>query len=200
VFIIVSGGELSGQRFEVGEELTVGRENSDLTLPDTEASRHHAVLRAVDGGIEVEDLHSLNGTWVGGERLERPVTLGDGAELRIGMTTLRVEAPIPAPAPTRLSAAPGAQPTEAHAPGPQPRSAPPRSAPPPSAPPAPSAPPPLMAEVPLHAPVREVHHPTPEFAARARGGVATRLWLPAAMTFAIVIATAVALMVYFATR
>jgi hypothetical protein len=43
VFIIATAGELTGQRFEVGEQLTVGRENSNLTLPDAEASRHHAL-------------------------------------------------------------------------------------------------------------------------------------------------------------
>jgi predicted component of type VI protein secretion system len=161
-FIIVTGGELTGQRFEVGEQLTVGRESSDLTLPDTEASRHHAALRVVDGGIEVEDLHSLNGTWVDGGRLEQPVTLGDGATLRIGSTTMRVEIPAPASPPTRVAAVPGAPRTAAHAP-------------------------------------TEALAPSPP-AVRARGHVATRLWLPAAMTFAIIIATTIALLAYFATR
>jgi FHA domain len=184
-FIIVTNGELAGQRFEIGEELTVGRENSDLTLPDSEASRHHAVLRMADGGVEVEDLHSLNGTWVDGERLERPVTLGDAATLRIGMTTLRVEAPAPAPPPTRMSAQPAAPPTEAHAPrtAPAPREEPaPRRAPSPALPAAPSP----------------AAFATP--APRSRTQIATRLWVPAAMTFAIIIAATIALVVYFATR
>ena len=71
----------------------IGRDRGcDLTLEDSDVSRHHVRLAAVDGGTLVEDLGSTNGTYVAGKRLTAPVTLGDGAKLQVGPFTLEVTA------------------------------------------------------------------------------------------------------------
>jgi hypothetical protein len=45
-----------------------------------------------DGGLTIEDLGSTNGTFVGGMRITEPRWLNPGDELRMGQTTLEVEA------------------------------------------------------------------------------------------------------------
>jgi pSer/pThr/pTyr-binding forkhead associated (FHA) protein len=66
----------------------------DLETDDPEAriSRKHALIRVSDQ-IEIEDIGSLNGTFVNrGPRLEpgSPVTLKDGDEIIIGKTFFKV--------------------------------------------------------------------------------------------------------------
>lgn len=107
-------GPLTGQSVAVGASLVVGRGEADLVVDDAEISRRHAVVRARDGELEVEDLGSLNGTWVNGARIEAPTRLRPGDTIRLGQTTFEVEtAPAPAPAPS-------AAPPPARAPGPPP--------------------------------------------------------------------------------
>lgn len=54
------------------------------------ASRRHAVLRLVEGRLEVVDLGSRNGTFVNGERVETPRRLRPGDRIQIGSDTLEV--------------------------------------------------------------------------------------------------------------
>ncbi|MGI8631092.1 MAG: FHA domain-containing protein [Solirubrobacterales bacterium] len=58
---VISGSD-SGQSMEIDHEIVVGREGADLAIDDAEVSRRHAAIRPVDGGLEVEDLGSKNGT------------------------------------------------------------------------------------------------------------------------------------------
>jgi hypothetical protein len=93
--------------------------------------------------------------------------------------------------------------------------APPAATPPPDAtiagapaPPAPPTAPPRAAPAPVAAapgpPAAVDARPfgtfTPAAPARRRTGAATRLWGPATIVFIVIIATAIALIVYFATR
>jgi hypothetical protein len=69
-----------------GHVLTVGRSNNhaDLVLPSKTVSRRHAEFCLRDGGIYVRDLGSLNGTWVGPERVgARWVRVPVGARIQI---------------------------------------------------------------------------------------------------------------------
>lgn len=72
---------------------TIGREGCDINLPDPEASRRHAVVREVDGGLAIEDLGSTNGTLVNGQRIRGITPLKAGDLLQIGNTKLRVQSP-----------------------------------------------------------------------------------------------------------
>ena len=81
-----SGGGLSGQLFPLDTaRLTVGRSpSSDIFLDDVTVSRNHAVLSRESDGALLEDLGSLNGTYVNRRRIEAPERLEDGDEVQIG--------------------------------------------------------------------------------------------------------------------
>jgi serine protease DegQ len=97
----------------LGDEFVIGRESDcNLVLDDTQASRHHAVIRPVQapGGPlrwVIEDQGSTNGTIVNGVAIETPYVLRGGERIQIGRTSLITsdEAPRGAPAgsPPRLS-------------------------------------------------------------------------------------------------
>jgi pSer/pThr/pTyr-binding forkhead associated (FHA) protein len=76
---------------EVEADVVIGREDADLTIPDEEISRRHAVVRPVERGVVVEDLGSLNGTFVNGEQISEPLTLTLGSMLRLGNSEIQVE-------------------------------------------------------------------------------------------------------------
>ena len=47
-------------------------------LDDDEVSRYHAIVRIGDGGADITDLGSTNGTFVDGRRLAGRAALADG--------------------------------------------------------------------------------------------------------------------------
>lgn len=68
--------------------VTIGRSNADLTLNDSEASRHHAAIEVRDATIKLLDLGSTNGTLLNGAKVLEPTELSDKAEFQVGATTL----------------------------------------------------------------------------------------------------------------
>ncbi len=89
--IVVQRGPEIGQRFELsGPRLTAGRaDDSDILLDDVTVSRHHAQLVArPDGGWDVVDMGSLNGTYVNRTSIER-VELVSGDLIQIGKFRLQ---------------------------------------------------------------------------------------------------------------
>jgi pSer/pThr/pTyr-binding forkhead associated (FHA) protein len=106
--LIVQSGPEAGRRLEVEGEHTIGREDQEFTLSDPEVSRRHAIVRATASGVEIEDAGSSNGTFVNGDRIATNTELNDGDEVRVGQTTLSVEAPRTQA--TRISAAPPVDP------------------------------------------------------------------------------------------
>jgi ABC transport system ATP-binding/permease protein len=91
--LIVLSGPEAGRRLEVEGEHTIGREDQEFTLSDPEVSRRHAVIRLTGTGAEIEDAGSSNGTFVNGDRIAGTTELGDGDVVRVGQTTMSVEAP-----------------------------------------------------------------------------------------------------------
>jgi pSer/pThr/pTyr-binding forkhead associated (FHA) protein len=85
VLVIRSGGGRTGETFPVeGERITVGRRpDSDIFLDDVTVSRDHALLVKRGDGWFIDDLGSLNGTYVNRQRIESH-RLNDGDELQIG--------------------------------------------------------------------------------------------------------------------
>ncbi len=85
VLLIRAGGGREGEVIGLsGDVLTIGRSpQSDLFLDDVTVSRHHARVLLDEGEFLVEDLNSLNGTYVNRKRIERH-RLSDGDELQIG--------------------------------------------------------------------------------------------------------------------
>jgi pSer/pThr/pTyr-binding forkhead associated (FHA) protein len=201
-FLILRSGARSGERIEVLDELVVGRENADVTVDDEEVSRRHLAVRPHDDGVELEDLGSTNGTFVDGARLSAAVVITESARVMIGETEIEIEVEVPEPevdpSLTRVRERP--QMPDATVVRSMPVAPAPAEAPPP--PPTTAAPP--AAPAPAAAPAAAAAQPfgsfTPAAPARRRSGPATRLWAPATVVFVIIIATAVALVIYFAAR
>lgn len=79
----------------VASAVTVGRDG-DIAVDDERASRRHARLSPVPGGVLVEDLGSTNGTYVNGVRIGGPVMITASDRVRIGHRThLRIVTPQP---------------------------------------------------------------------------------------------------------
>ena len=91
--LVVRVGGLAGRRFPIEGELLIGRENADVMLDDPEVSRRHAIVRSLDGALEITDLRSSNGTYVDGARIKAPTRVGQGAVIQIGGTSLEAEVP-----------------------------------------------------------------------------------------------------------
>jgi hypothetical protein len=83
--LVVTRGPNSGSKYALDESLvTAGRHpDSMIFLDDITVSRRHAEVRQVDGGYQVTDVGSLNGTYLNRERVES-ARLADGDELQIG--------------------------------------------------------------------------------------------------------------------
>ena len=84
--VVRSGGGRAGEHFiPQGERTTIGRSpDCDVFLDDVTVSRKHAVLMQVEGAFSIEDLGSLNGTFVNRKRIESPAKLESGDEVQIG--------------------------------------------------------------------------------------------------------------------
>jgi hypothetical protein len=89
--LVFTKGPLTGRRLELEGELVIGREGAAVTIDDSELSRRHAAFRPVEGGIEVEDLGSLNGTLVNGQRITAPTRLAAGDSIKLGQSVLELE-------------------------------------------------------------------------------------------------------------
>ena len=85
VLVIRSGGGRVGESFPLeGDRLTIGRRpDSDIFLDDVTVSRDHALLVKRGGDYYLDDLGSLNGTYVNRHRIESH-RLEDGDELQVG--------------------------------------------------------------------------------------------------------------------
>ena len=165
--LVVTQGPITGQRLELEGELVIGREGAAVTIDDSELSRRHAAVRPVEGGIEIEDLGSLNGTFVNGQRITAPTRVTGGDSIKLGQSVLELEAaaapPTVASAVPAESAAPSAARTSASG--------------------VPSEP--------------FGTYAAPEGMGRQRG-IASRQLGPLLVSWAVVVATAVALAIYFA--
>jgi pSer/pThr/pTyr-binding forkhead associated (FHA) protein len=83
--VIRSGGGRSGEAFVLGgERMTIGRSpEAEVFLDDVTVSRNHALLVRRRDGLYIDDLGSLNGTYVNRHRIESHL-LDDGDEIQIG--------------------------------------------------------------------------------------------------------------------
>jgi pSer/pThr/pTyr-binding forkhead associated (FHA) protein len=200
-----TAGPLAGRRVEVTSALVLGRRAADLVIEDPQVSRRHASVRPAGDALEVEDLGSLNGTWVNGTRIAGPTRLVPGDRVRVGDATFEVESrPTPA-TPVEEAPTPATPVEEAPTPVPPAHAGPAPPAEPVPAPPAEpvAEPTPPPAPEPVPEPVAPPAHafdPPPQRQPRRRPGVATRRLTPTLLSFGAVIATAIALVVYFAMR
>jgi len=83
--LVAHSGPLKGRTILLtGDEMVVGRESSaGLCLTDLSVSRYHCRIRSEDGGLQIVDLESLNGTFVNGLPVSTRL-LEHGDQIRIG--------------------------------------------------------------------------------------------------------------------
>jgi pSer/pThr/pTyr-binding forkhead associated (FHA) protein len=83
--VIRAGGGRAGETFDVaGERMAIGRSpEAEIFLDDVTVSRNHALLVRRRDGLYIDDLGSLNGTYVNRRRIESH-RLADGDELQVG--------------------------------------------------------------------------------------------------------------------
>ncbi len=82
---IRAGGGRAGEVFTLeGERMAIGRSpDAEVFLDDVTVSRNHALLVRRRDGLYLDDLGSLNGTYVNRRRIESH-RLADGDELQVG--------------------------------------------------------------------------------------------------------------------
>ena len=83
--VIRTGGGRGGEAFPIdSDRMTIGRNpDAEVFLDDVTVSRTHALLVRRRDGLYIDDLGSLNGTYVNRRRSESHKLL-DGDELQIG--------------------------------------------------------------------------------------------------------------------
>ena len=84
--VVRSGGGRAGEHFiPQGDRITIGRSpDNDIFLDDVTVSRKHAVVLQSGGELRIEDLGSLNGTFVNRRRIDAATRLESGDEVQIG--------------------------------------------------------------------------------------------------------------------
>ena len=83
---------LQGRRYAFVQQITIGRgEENDIVIPENFVSHHHAVIYQHGNQYVIEDLGSVNHTYVNGNALSGKAYIKSGDEVQIGMVALRFE-------------------------------------------------------------------------------------------------------------
>lgn len=82
----------AAQYYDVSSGGVCGRDpTADIVLDHPTVSRRHARFTLRGGELEIQDLGSVNGSWINGRQLDhRPCMLADGDYVRIGHLQLRL--------------------------------------------------------------------------------------------------------------
>ena len=97
--LVVKSGSQNGTAYDLTTEQTLlGRlQPCDIVLPSSGVSRQHARVTRREDGYVIEDLGSLNGTFVNAERLQGMRLLADDDQIQIHDTLLSFQAESPRP-------------------------------------------------------------------------------------------------------
>jgi pSer/pThr/pTyr-binding forkhead associated (FHA) protein len=84
--VVRSGGGRAGETFTLDvDRTTIGRSpECEIFLDDVTVSRKHAVVVKSGNTTSIEDLGSLNGTFLNRKRIDSGEELSDGDELQVG--------------------------------------------------------------------------------------------------------------------
>ncbi|NOZ02216.1 MAG: FHA domain-containing protein [Deltaproteobacteria bacterium] len=88
--LIVRDGPATGETFHLLEDLTyIGRSpENEISLPDPSVGKRHASIRIKDRSYTIEDLQSVNGVFVNGQRVLK-ANLKNGDSIRMGGTEMQ---------------------------------------------------------------------------------------------------------------
>jgi len=83
--LVIRSGGRAGESFTITEDrVSIGRSpDAGVFLDDVTVSRNHALLVRRRDGLYIDDLGSLNGTYVNRRRIESHL-LADGDEIQVG--------------------------------------------------------------------------------------------------------------------
>lgn len=72
------------------DKFLIGRDGSqcDAVVTDSRVSRAHLAISCPDGSPLIEDLGSMNGTFVNGQRIESVTPLSHGDHIKLGRTEI----------------------------------------------------------------------------------------------------------------
>jgi serine phosphatase RsbU (regulator of sigma subunit) len=94
-YVLVADGPERGLRVPLGTApLRIGRRAPcEVVLGDAEVSAQHCEVRLAEGGLDaiVSDLGSTNGSYLDGQRINRPTRWPPGAALQVGRHVLKHE-------------------------------------------------------------------------------------------------------------
>lgn len=86
-----SVGCVSARLLRAGDRLVLGSsQQSDVRVSDPTVSHRHCAIRVCGDGVEIEDLSSKNGLYVGAVRVRRATVLSESAAFVIGRTSVVV--------------------------------------------------------------------------------------------------------------
>jgi pSer/pThr/pTyr-binding forkhead associated (FHA) protein len=106
--VVQQGGKQKrALRLRAAETIIGRRADCDLKIKSSEVSRRHCLLTIQQGFVTVEDLDSVNGTFLNGQRVSGKQKVRPGDQLEVGPVTFRVEYTMP-----RVGAAAPQQPEE----------------------------------------------------------------------------------------
>ena len=84
--------DTQGTEYPLEEEMFLGRdEECEITISDSFTSQRHARIFLEENTLYLEDLTSTNGTFVNGEKIEKPHLLEQRDRIQIGNTVLEVK-------------------------------------------------------------------------------------------------------------
>lgn len=94
IWVSILEGVDAGRKetLSTGGVYTIGRDGADIALGDVKVSRKHAEIGLYGPGAYVlRDLASTNGTWLNGKPVGDRCPLGNGDEVRVGDTVIRID-------------------------------------------------------------------------------------------------------------
>jgi pSer/pThr/pTyr-binding forkhead associated (FHA) protein len=92
LFVLDSNSSLAQNKFAIDDELSIGRgKENDIVIDDTYISHHHAIINRINNLYVIEDLNSVNHTYLNGKILAKKTYLQSGDIIKIGLVTFKFE-------------------------------------------------------------------------------------------------------------
>lgn len=91
--IISSGsGDIEHKRYKFDNYITIGRNpDNDIVLDDKYISHYHARVKRIGNDYMLDDLDSINSTYLNGNEIAEEVALRSGDCIKVGMVVLKFE-------------------------------------------------------------------------------------------------------------